>query len=171
MSGQTDPKAEWVRRVLGITVGAARADAAPKPGAPPNGNTAARWQAARAGWLAAGEAADGQIAELQKVLRASGDDTLAEIAEFGLNGITGNLRVPLAAALIELGAGDPAAMQKAGPKALGIIGDYRKFLDTSEAIEVCDGNPFGAKVALRATLGGALQELAATLEAGLGTKG
>ncbi|HEY6433537.1 MAG TPA: hypothetical protein VIZ17_16270 [Acetobacteraceae bacterium] len=110
---------------------------------------------------------DGQIAALQAVLRRSNDDTLAEIAEFGLNGITGNYKVPLAAALVELGAGGPAAMKKAGPKAVKIINDYRAYLETSEKVQVCDANPFGTPVSIRATLGGALAELAASLEAGL----
>ncbi len=153
-------RTEWLQRVLGFTFRSSRPVAA-KPSA------AGGWQAARTAWEAASGTVDGQIAALQSVLRRSNDDTLAEIAEFGLNGITGNYKVPLAAALVEIGAGGPAAMKKAGPKAVKIINDYRAYLETSEAVEVCDANPFGTPVSIRATLGGALAELAASLEAGL----
>lgn len=162
MSGRLDDRASWLKQVLGFTVPPARSRAA--RGTP--GSTA-RWKAARDAWSAANEAVDGQISALQAVLRKSGNDTLEEIAEFGLSGVTGNYRVPLAAALVELGPGDPAAMQKAGPKALKIINDFRAYLETSEKVEVCDANPFGTPVSIRATLGGALAELAASLEAGL----
>jgi hypothetical protein len=157
---------QWIERILGFRVAPL-----PKTRQRAGGRTTgapARWKAARDAWKTASEAVDGQISALQAVLRKSGDDTLEEIAEFGLNGVTGNYRVPLAAALIELGADNPAVMRKTGPKALKIINDFRAYLDTSEKVEVCDANPFGTPVSIRATLGGALAELAASLEAGLG---
>jgi hypothetical protein len=162
MSGSVDARASWLKQVLGFTLPPVGSRAA--RGTP--GSTA-RLKAARDAWKAASEAVDGQISALQAVLRKSGDDTLEEIAEFGLNGVTGNYRVPLMTALIELGAGDLAAIQKAGPKALKIINDFRTYLETSEKVEVCDANPFSTPVSIRATLGGALAELAASLEAGL----
>lgn len=161
MSATLDDRGAWLQRVLGFTLPAAGQAAATTPAAP------AGWQAARRAWDAASETVDGQIAGLQAALRQSGDDTLEEIAEFGLNGVTGNYRVPLMAALMEIGTGNPAAIQKTGPKALKIINDFRDYLESSEVVEVCDGNPFKAPVSIRTTLGSALAGLAAALEAGL----
>lgn len=163
MSGSQAARADWLQRVLGFTV----PTPGPRAGRAPQA-AGAQWKAARAEWDAASETVDGQIGALQAALRQSGDDTLEEIAEFGLNGVTGNYRVPLMAALMGLGAGSPAAMRKSGPKALKIINDFRTYLESSEAVEVCDANPFGTPVTIRATLGGALGGLAAALEAGLG---
>jgi hypothetical protein len=152
-----DARVKWVERVLGVKV-PGRAGAAGVAAAP-------GWAAARQGWQAASEAVDRQIANLQAVLRQSGDDRLEEIAEFGLNGLTGNHKVPLMALLVALGEGDPARLQKAGPKALNLIDAFRKHLQGSEEVEVCDGNPFGIPVAIRATLLPALARLAAALQA------
>ncbi len=163
-----DAQAEWLRRVLGFAVPSATAagtGAAPAatPGATPGATP--DWASARQGWQAASEAVDGQIAGLQAVLRKTGDDQLEEIAEFGLNGVTGDHRVKLMAILMELGSGDPATLRKSGPKALGLIESFRSYLESNEKVQVCDANPFGAPVAIRATLVPALTQMAAALQA------
>ncbi|HLY55135.1 MAG TPA: hypothetical protein VKS60_06240 [Stellaceae bacterium] len=144
--GDTDDavKQEWVARVLGVTFSQGKAPAA-------------NWDTVRAMWRQASDAADAQIAALQAALRKTDDDTLHEIAEFGMNGVTGNFKVPLMAALIELGA--PGQ----GAKALKIVRDFRAYLDTDEKVLVCDENPFEVPVSLRATLGGALAQMEAAL--------
>jgi hypothetical protein len=152
-----DAKAQWVKRVLGVTL--------PTRTAATLGRAAPDWRAAQHGWQAASEAVDQQIAGLQAVLRQSDDDSLKEIAEFGLNGLTGNHKVPLMTTLLALGDGDPATLRKAGPKALGFIDAFRKHLENSEQVEVCDRNPFGVPVTIRATLVPALAQLAAALQA------
>ena len=152
-----DAKAKWVERVLGVKV--------PGRTAAAGAASASGWAAARQGWQAASEVVDRQIASLQAVLRQTGDDRLEEIAEFGLNGLTGNHKVPLMTLLLALGDGDPAKLRKAGPKALGLIDAFRKHLEGSEEVEVCDGNPFGVLVSIRATLVPALAGLAAALQA------
>ena len=152
MSGAIDAKRAWVLRVLGVAL----ADDASPPG---------DWAAIRLTWQTASATVDGQIAALQAALRADGDETLKQIAEFGVNGLTGNFKVPLMAALAEVGSGDPAAIAKAGPKTLGIIQAFRTHLSTDEKVEVCDENPFGVPVAIRATLGAALAQMEATLQA------
>lgn len=143
----------WLQRVLGVAVSAA---------APTRD-----WAAARDNWRAAGEAVDAQISKLQAALRNSGDDMLEDIAEFGLNGITGGHRVRLAAALQALDPGKPAVFAKLAPPTLKVIRDYLAFLTGDEAIEVCDLNPLGVPVSIRATLGPALEAMAAVLEAEL----
>ncbi len=169
MSGAIEARNDWVRRVLGVTLpaGAMARQGSATAGTRPAG-TAARaqdWAAVRATWQAASDAVDAQIAALQAALRADGDDTLKQIAEFGMNGLTGNHKVPLMAALAELVGGDPAVIARTGPKALGIIQAFRGFLDGDEKVAVCDDNPFGVPVAIRATLGAALAQMAATLTA------
>lgn len=154
-----DAKAQWLKAVLGFAL-PARAPSTPSRAVPD-------WRVVRRDWQAANEAVDGQIAALQAALRKSGDDELEEVAEFGLNGITGNHRVRLTAALIELGDDDAATLQKAGPKTLGLIDAFRSYLESSEAVEVCDGNPFDTPVAIRATLVPALAQLAAALQAAI----
>ncbi len=161
MSGTADARRDWLLRVLGIVLPGASAGA----GQPNEAGPPPEWIAARAAWQAASDTVDGQITALQSALRASGDETLQQIAEFGLNGVTGNHKVPLMAAMSEIGSGDAGAVSKAAPKALGIIRAFRAHLDSDERIEVCDGNPFGVTVAIRATLGRALAQMEAALQA------
>ena len=153
-----DARAKWVERVLGVKV--------PGRTAAAGAASASGWAAARQGWQAASEAVDRQIASLQAVLRQTGDDSLEEIAEFGMNSLTGDHKVPLMALLHALGDGDPSKLRKAEPKALALIDAFRKHLESSEKVEVCDGNPFGVPLAIRATLVPALARLAAALQAG-----
>jgi hypothetical protein len=162
MSGQVDAKGEWLRRVLGFGLPETeQGSAANTPQA------ATQWKAAVERWKAASEAVDGQISALQVVLLQSGDPQLKEIAEHGLNAVTGNHRVPLQTALIELGAGEPVAMRNAGPKVLAAVNDFREYLETSEQVAVCDDNPFDTPVSIRATLGAALAAMGAAIAADL----
>ena len=148
--------AQWVQRALGMAVPAAGDS---------TDEAAADWPVARADWQTACAAVDRQIAGLQAVLRASGDETLEEIAEFGLNGITGAHRVKVMAGVLEVRDGAPAAMAMAGPKLLAAVRDFQSFLVSSEAVAVCDANPFGTPVSIRDTLGAGLAALATALSA------
>ncbi len=173
MSGAIEARNDWVRRVLGVALpgggttspDTGSASPAQTQGRAAQGRATQDWAAVRATWQAASDTVDAQIAALQAALRAEGDDTLKQIAEFGMNGLTGNHKVPLMAALAELAGGDPAVVAKVGPKALGVIQAFRSFLDGDEKVAVCDDNPFGVPVAIRATLGAALAQMAAMLTA------
>lgn len=145
MSGTGDARQAWLKRVLGVVL--------PEAGGA-SANGAGDWQAARQAWQAASDTVDGQITALQAALRQSGDETLREIAEYGLNGVTGNYKVPLMAAMAE----------QAGPKALEVIRAFRSHIEADERIEVCDDNPFGVAVTIRATLGTALAQMEAALQ-------
>jgi hypothetical protein len=153
--GSTVAKREWVERVLGIGL--------PQPGRA--GTPEAWWAAARSGWQAASDAADAQIAELQKALRASGDDVLEEIAEYGVNGVTGGFKVPLMAAMREVDAAGatPAAFAKLAK----VVEGFSAHIAKDDRVMACDENPFGVAVSLRATLGGAL----ATMQQAIGAAG
>jgi hypothetical protein len=138
-------KAEWVQRVLGVTVLRAAA-----------GGAAADWVRLASLWQEASDAVDQQIAVLQATLRESDDPELQEIAEFGLNGVTGNFRVPLMAALRGAQAGEVRARAQL-PR---IAAAFREHIDSDERIAACDDNPFGVRVSIGATLGPALDALA-----------
>jgi hypothetical protein len=136
---------EWVKRVLGVEVR--------------RGGGTEAIQRAMARWQAASDAVDDQIAQLQAALRRSGDEELAEIAEYGLNGVTGNHKVPLLAALIGAvggNAGDRAKLPS-------IVSAFRAHLETGDQVEACDENPFGVTVTIRSSLVEALGQVESAL--------
>lgn len=150
-----EAKNQWIVRVLGID-----------PGGAGGGDFPARWQAARDRWQAASAAVDAQIAALQRVLLATDDPELHQIAEVGLNAITANHKVRLLAALAEIGDGTaPAALARAGKKALALARGFAAHLEGDARVAACDDNPYGARVAIRATLVPALREMAEVLGA------
>jgi hypothetical protein len=139
----------WIARVLSVQRDGA-VDTAPRS----LGEAAADWRAAS-------EMVDGQIAALQKALLASDDEELQEIGQYGVNGITGNFKVKLMAALMGVEAGRDADRAKLA----ALVPQFRAHLDSSERIAACDDNPFGVTVSIRATLGPALDRLARSLGA------
>jgi hypothetical protein len=154
-----DNKSAWVARVLGVAVGG-------NGGASSDGSSL-DWPSLRAAFDEAVSSVDEQIAALQTSLKNSGDDTLEEIAEFGMNGITGNHRVPLMATMIEIDQGGSEAVRISGPKLAKLATEFKAYLDSDERVGVCDDNPFGVPVSIRATLGGALGRLATELQKGV----
>jgi pyruvate-formate lyase-activating enzyme len=131
---------DWVERVLGVSV---------------SGGEPVDLEAAAAAWREASEAVDGQIAALQQSLRAQKNGELEEIAEFGLNGVTGGFKVPLTAALL--------AAQRGGLRELAAIpriaARFRAHIEADERVAACDANPFGVAVSIRAILVPALSTL------------
>ena len=90
------------------------------------------------------------------------DEELREIAgspEFGLAALTGNLRVPVMAALQEVAGADAKKLPALLGNAHGVIERFRKHLETSKQVAVCDDNPFGVPVELRGLLTPALAQL------------
>ena len=77
-----------------------------------------KWTAAKTHWQDAIETVDRQVAALQKELLKTGDGDLKEIAEFGLNGVTGNHKVPLMAAIRDVDGAAPEVRSKAANQAL-----------------------------------------------------
>jgi hypothetical protein len=167
VSASSKEKAGWIQRVLGLTV--------PERSRPGGSNGAQpSWQVALDAWRKANDAVNVQIDALRTGILAavkSGEndadefaDELVDIAEKGLNTITEDHRVKLQAAVMEIGAGKTEAMKKSGAKTLSSVQAFQAFLDRSEKIAACDANPFRVPVAIRATLGPALRQLAAALE-------
>jgi hypothetical protein len=142
----------WVLRVLGVD-----------PAAKTNDSQA--WRGAVDRWRSASDAVDAQLSDLARVLLATGDPALKPIAQFGLGAIIANHRVRLVAAIAGLGeeAGS-AAFQKGAKKAIALLRAFRAHIEADRRVAVCDGNPYGARVSIRATLGPALEQMQSVLE-------
>ncbi len=119
----------------------------------------AAWAKRRAEYRDASELVDRQIAALQAVLRQSDDEDLEEIAEAGLNAVTGNFRVSMMAAMAEVDAASGPAFRTAAAKAMRNIEAFQDHIGSDERVEAVDENPFGVTVSIRETLGGALSGL------------
>jgi hypothetical protein len=155
MMEATAERREWVRRVLGVDVGmGARSRAQANPLAV---------QQVLAEFDAAQEEIESQIARLQAKLRGSSDASLQRIAEFGLNGVTGNSRVLTQAALFELRHALPRLDPDIVSKATKALRRMASHLANDNRIRACDHNCFGVKVSIAETLGGAARRLYAVL--------
>ena len=155
MADGSDAKAAWVRRVLGVDPSGG--------GLPPGSTFGARWQAAWRAWEEATGEVSRQIGILADTLRASGDQTLRDIAEYGLNGVTGNHLVRLRAAGIEIGraAGTPPGALLDSTEAL--VEDFADHLRKDRRVALTEANPFHVPVPIQARLVPALDALASTL--------
>ena len=117
------------------------------------------WSAAQAAWKIALETVDAQLGKLQQTLRSSEDEELRDIAEFGLNGVTGNFKVPLLAAMQDIEAARDDARGSQARRATQIATGFLKHIENATEVAACDENPFGVQVSIRKTLGGALAQL------------
>ena len=149
MSSDEAAKKDWLQRVLGMQFTDVGSRTAPPRGPAPIGAKLLPI------WNEAKEAVDAGIGKLQDVLRATGDEDLEQIAEFGLFGASKGQTVRLVAALHEADSGNPAARGKV----IDAVQSYRDFLDGAPIVDLIENNPFGVTVPMRATLGGALKEL------------
>ena len=119
----------------------------------------AHWASAFADWQTAIETVDGQIAALQSALRNDDNPQLHKIAETGLNAVTGNHKVPLMAALMDVDRAAAPARAAACAKAQQLALDFGLHISTDPRIAACDKNPFAVPVSVGATLGPALARL------------
>lgn len=144
----TNEQSKWVERVLGVAMPqsvnlAASAPSGPRPKLLPL-------------WIDAKEDVDAGIGNLQAALKATQDEDLLQIVEYGLYGATTGQAVRLMAALRDADASnDPAALKKLS----GAVASYREFLAGAPIVDLIEDNPFGVTVPLRRVLGGALDEL------------
>jgi hypothetical protein len=158
-----DVKAEWVQRVLNVSVGDASAAAgAQATGIVDDVAFKRRFATAVKLWRDASESVDGQLNELRRVLLATDDKELHRIAEFGLNGITGTRKVALQKALLAVGGGSGSALVTLGREAAERADEYRAFITSDPRVKACDAYP-KITVPIGATLGGALGELSRSL--------
>ena len=123
-----------------------------------------RWATVSQVWLAAIESVDQQIAALQAVLSKEDDGELQEIAEFGLNGVTGNFKTPFMTAMREVDGSDVEGRPKAARKVAEIANAFMKHLESDERVMAVDENPFNVKLTVRKTLGDALAAIGKILQ-------
>jgi hypothetical protein len=117
------------------------------------------WEKAKSTWRDAIDTVNGQLDKLRGELVKVDDAELKRIAEFGLNAITADHRVPLQAAMVDLDATQGGDSTKAIAAAKELVEEFRDHLDTDERVEACDDNPFEIKVTIRESLDKALLQM------------
>ncbi len=122
------------------------------------------WDQAKAVWLDAMDKVNDQLNSLRIELLNQEDSELNQIAEFGLNAVTDNHRVPLQASIINVDKAAGQAKAKFIVQTREFVEEFRDHIDTDEQVEACDDNPFGVAITIRDALGGALTALDAALE-------
>ncbi len=118
---------------------------------------------ALADWSDAIEAVDAQLETLAQGLRQTKIPALMDIAQFGMNAITKDMKVPLMAALMEIRSGSRDALEKNGAQALLLVRGFRKHIDSDPRVAACELNPLDIDVSIRTTLRPALDGLASAL--------
>jgi hypothetical protein len=166
---------EWVLRVLQVSVGTGQDASESAEDEEEFDNDLAElgldatdiWKAARDAFQGAVAEVDAQISALQAELRSSDDADFQEIAEFGLNGLTRNTRVPMQVALREAGSGSLAELKKAAPKIEQAASAFIGQLSGNPQVAACDDNPFGVPVAILDTYQDAVDQLLTAVKAAL----
>ncbi len=182
MPDSSAAKMAWIVRVLGVALpataraassttklsGSARDAGQPADGTidTPTGDlqTALKhWNSAVLAWQTASDLVDKQMNDLAAAMRKTGHPVLTRIADLGLNGVTGDNKVPLMAAIGDIGQGDAGKLAKGRAKALETVRAFQKHLSDDPRVAVCEANPLGVAVSMRATLGDALKQMEAAL--------
>ncbi|WP_372993241.1 hypothetical protein [Sulfitobacter sp.] len=103
-------------------------------------------------WLDAKGQVDATLSPLMSELAKSDDPNLTRIARFGLNGVTKGNNTALMAAILVFNSSAGAA-RAGSAKALGKeIDTYSEFLGSDPIVALCENNPFGHSMAIRAPL-------------------
>lgn len=168
----TTERDTWVARVLGIDVQTLTARNIPEPGgdgAPPSDEAYDDVLQRVAGsalsiWQTANDEVDGQLSRLYDALRITGIPALSEIAD-EIEGTLTSLRVRLPKALIEYDRASAPDKPKRRDSVLATIESYQTILNTDHRVAAADDNPFGVAVTVAKTLGAALGDLRAALQA------
>lgn len=113
-------------------------------------------------WRSASESVDSQVSSLQAALRGTNDADFERIAEFGLNGITGNHRVKLRAALMGLERASDDTRPALAKAARSAVAGFRGFIASDDVVGLVDENPF-VSTTIQRTLGDALGALEESL--------
>lgn len=135
---------------------------------------ASPWKKARQDWVEANDSLNEQLDALRVAILGHAKTepelatVLADIADKGLNALTGDHRVRLMGAVQVIGEGAPAAIKAHGPKALAAMEAFKAHLDGNEKVDACEGNPWDVPVTIRDTLYPALGQLEQAIKAGLG---
>ncbi|HVC00451.1 MAG TPA: hypothetical protein VNJ12_14120 [Candidatus Dormibacteraeota bacterium] len=142
MGDTTALRAEWVRRVLGVSL----QGTSPTSAANPVVQAAALWREAK-------EKVDIGISALARTMRGTPQPAFHRVADEGLFGLTsGGLTVPLTAAIFDFDAAVGPARATAAQALKKQIAAYRSGLGASQIARLVDENPFGIEVGLRKTV-------------------
>ena len=131
---------------------------------PAPGDFATKWKPVRAAWQSASDTVDQQMKQLQQALLKTNNQQLHEIAEFGLNGVTDDLKVPLLAALHELDGTSAEKLPQFAGKVRDVAAKFQAHLASDERVTVCDKNHFRVNVTIRKLLIPALAKMQEVLE-------
>ena len=143
---------EWVERVLGVRVGSGTT-------ATPNGDFKQQWQQSFAAFQDAIETVDKQMEALGGACRQTKNAWLVNIADLGLPAVTGNFKTPLMAACMDVSSAQGDKVTGAAATARSAVANFANHIASDPQVAVCDDNPFGVSVSIRATLGPALKSL------------
>ena len=158
MANLTPQQASFLKKYLGAKLPETSAETA-------SGRFTSLWESGCKSWDRAVETVDAQIAQLQRVLKSSEDPELVQIAEFGLNAITGNHKVMIMASIRDVSGAGASPDSKIASKAKARIAAFDAHLSQDKRIEATDNNPFGVNVSIAATLKPALADLTRALDA------
>lgn len=112
-------------------------------------------------WNDAKESVDSGISSLQTALKTYKHPDLDVIADKGLNGVTKGNQVAMMKALLEFDATTSESRADRADALLKQLDAYRSFVTGDKIVALCEKNPFGVSVAIRAPLGVALDRIAA----------
>lgn len=117
-------------------------------------------------WRNAKETCDVGISALQKALKTFDHPDLHRIAELGLNGLTDGMQNRLMAAVMDFRDAVGDGRKTAAAALLKQAAVLRQQLDADDIVTLCEKNPFGVSVAIRAPMAAALTELERMARAG-----
>ncbi|QDY70783.1 hypothetical protein [Qingshengfaniella alkalisoli] len=116
-------------------------------------------------WIDAKGEADASLGPLMSHLASSTDPNLQRIARFGLNGVTKGNNTALMAALMGYNSASGDARAQRAKDVIAQIDAYSSFLASDPIIALCEDNPFGQTVSIRAPLTKALKRMKTSLAA------
>ena len=122
------------------------------------------WEQAKALWLTAVDNVNDQLSRLRVELLNQQDSDLRQIAEFGLNAVTDNHRVPLQASIMNVDKASGPSKAKFIVQTREFVEEFKDHIETDEQVEACDDNPFDVAVSIRSSLGNALAAMDSALE-------
>jgi hypothetical protein len=111
-------------------------------------------------WQAAKERTDAGISALQVAMKSYRHPDLDNLADKGLNGVTGGNQVAMMRALMTYRSAAEADRAQAADALLKQVETYSSFIQGDRVIALCERNPFGVEVAIRAPLTAALDRIA-----------
>jgi hypothetical protein len=109
------------------------------------------------------ETVDTGLSQLQTAMRDTGNEDLVRIADIGMYGMTNGEGVGLMKALMELRGAPPGRRDGQAKAARDAAAAYKQAVFSHKLVDLVDDNPWGVQVGIKATLGPALDAIAAAI--------